>query len=207
MQKIAIMILVSMPWVLQGQQEISLYEGAVPNSLPTTITEKSELGNDGILRISHVTEPTLTVYRPPAGVANTGKAVVICPGGGYRILAMSHEGYDVAAALAKEGITAFVLKYRLPSDETMADKSIGPLQDAQRAIQWVREHADDWGINGDQIGIAGFSAGGHLASTLSTHYQQALVPNPRGTSLRPDFSLLVYPVISLTEGMTHGGSR
>lgn len=207
MQKIAMMILVSMPWVLQAQQEIPLYEGEVPNSRPAAIAEKADLGNDGILRVSDVTVPTLTVYPPPAGVANTGKAVVICPGGGYRILAMSHEGYDVAAALANEGITAFVLKYRLPSDETMADKSIGPLQDAQRAIQWVREHAADWGIKRDQIGIAGFSAGGHLASTLSTHYQQALVPNPHGTSLRPDFSLLVYPVISLRGGMTHGGSR
>lgn len=207
MYKIVIIMLLSMPLVSQGQQEIPLYDGKVPNSIPASIAEKLDLGNDGILRVSEVTAPTMMVYSPPAGVANSGKAVIICPGGGYRILAMSHEGYDVAVALAQEGITAFVLKYRLPNDETMADKSIGPLQDAQRAIQLVRERAAEWGVDPRQIGVAGFSAGGHLAATLSTYYQEALIANPRGTSLRPDFSVLVYPVISMTEETTHGGSR
>ena len=154
-----------------------------------------------------MTIPTLTAYFPAKDAVNTGKAVIICPGGGYSILAISHEGHDVAKLLAANGVAAFVLKYRLPKDEIMADKRIGPLQDAQRAMQLVRERASEWGIAQDHIGVAGFSAGGHLAATLSTHYSKAVVDNPKHTSLRPDFSLLLYPVISMQDGTTHGGSR
>src|SRR5690606_33873186 len=142
MFRIAVVMLFSVPLALQGQQVLALYDGAVPNSIPASVPEHADLGADGILRVSNVSTPTLTVYRPAAGT-NTGKAMIICPGGGYRILAMSHEGHDVAEALADAGITAFVLKYRLPSDEIMQDKSIGPLQDAQRAIQLVRERATE----------------------------------------------------------------
>ncbi|WP_245747446.1 alpha/beta hydrolase [Parapedobacter koreensis] len=190
-----------------GQTTINLYDGDVPNSKSFPLEETSATDDNGITRVTGVTLPTLTAYLPAAGVANTGKAVIICPGGGYSILAIGHEGHDVAKQLATNGIAAFVLKYRLPKDEIMEDKRIGPLQDAQRAIQLVRERAGEWGIARDKIGIAGFSAGGHLASTLSTHYAAALIDNPKGTSLRPDFSLLLYPVISMQEGMTHGGSR
>lgn len=207
MKKIAIFMCLSTPWLAQSQQEIPLYPDGVPNSKQSAVTEQAIAGDDGILRVSNVTDPTLTIFLPPDGVPHTGKGVVICPGGGYGILAMSHEGYDVAEAFAKEGVAAFVLKYRLPSDRIMEDKSIGPLQDAQRAMQLVRERAGEWGIKNGQVGIAGFSAGGHLASTLSTHYQDPLLPNPNGTSLRPDFSLLVYPVISMTDELTHRGSR
>ncbi len=201
------LILLAMTWCVSGQEVITLYENGVPNSKPFALEETSTVDDNGITRVTGVTEPTLTAYLPVAGATNTGKAVIICPGGGYSILAISHEGYDVAKQLAENGIAAFVLKYRLPKDEIMEDKRIGPLQDAQRAIQLVRERADEWGIAENQIGIAGFSAGGHLAATLSTHYLEAVITNPHGTSLRPDFSLLVYPVISLQEGMTHGGSR
>ena len=189
-----------------SQEKIALYSGEVPNSKPFALEEVHTTDDRGITRVTGVTAPTLTAYFPN-GVANTGKAVIICPGGGYSILAITHEGHDVAKLLAANGITAFVLKYRLPKDEIMADKRIGPLQDAQRAIQLVRERAAEWGIASDQIGIAGFSAGGHLAATLSTHYTDAVIANPAHTSLRPDFSLLIYPVISMQEGMTHGGSR
>ncbi|RQP14539.1 MAG: alpha/beta hydrolase [Parapedobacter sp.] len=190
-----------------GQTVINLYDDTVPNSKASSMEETSETDDNGITRVSGVTVPTLTAYFPKAGTPNTGKAIVICPGGGYAILAISHEGHDIAKLLAEHGIAAFVLKYRLPSDEIMVDKRIGPLQDAQRAIQLVREHADEWGIAKDKIGIAGSSAGGHLAATLSTHFQKAVIDNPKGTSLRPDFSLLLYPVISMQEGLTHGGSK
>ncbi len=192
---------------VNGQTVMDVYESEVPNSKPSQMEETSATDANGITRVSGVTIPTLTAYFPAKGAANTGKAVVICPGGGYSILAITHEGHDVAKQLAERGIAAFVLKYRLPSDEIMIDKRIGPLQDAQRAIQLVREKAAEWGIKADQIGIAGFSAGGHLASTLSTHYRDAFVENPMNVSLRPDFSLLLYPVISMQEGLTHGGSR
>lgn len=190
-----------------GQTVINLYDDTVPNSKPSAMEETLTTDANGISRVSGVTVPTLTAYFPKVGVTNTGKAIIICPGGGYSILAITHEGHDIAKLLAEHGITAFVLKYRLPSDEIMIDKRIGPLQDAQRAIQLVREHADEWGIAKDKVGIAGSSAGGHLASTLSTHYRKAVIDNPKRTSLRPDFSLLLYPVISMQEGLTHGGSK
>jgi acetyl esterase/lipase len=133
--------------------------------------------------------------------------VVVCPGGGYTHLAMTHEGTDVAKWLNSLGITAFLLKYRLPSDETMVDKTIGPLQDAQRAIQLVRERASAWGVDGGKVGILGFSAGGHLASTAGTHFLQTTIDNGAQVSLRPDFMVLLYPVISFSDSIGHMGSR
>lgn len=189
-----------------AQKVIPLYDGAIPNSKPTADEEKTEYGKDSILRISKVSRPTLTIYQPPKSIA-TDAAVIICPGGGYSILAASHEGYDVAKRFNEMGITAFVLKYRLPSDETMPNKEIGPLQDAQRAIQVVRQNAKKWNINPHHVGIMGFSAGGHLASTAGTHFQKAYIDNPKKTSLRPDFMILVYPVISFSDSVGHMGSR
>ncbi|MBO9594049.1 MAG: alpha/beta hydrolase [Niabella sp.] len=188
-----------------AQQEIPLYT-TVPNSIPAENLEKSVTGADGITRVSNVSEPSIAVYKAEGG---SGKhpAVIICPGGGYSILAISHEGMDVARAFNDMGITAFVLKYRLPDDRIMTDKSIGPLQDAERAIQWVREHAAEYNVNPHKIGIMGFSAGGHLASTLSTHYMEAVIPNRGKTALRPDFSILIYPVISFSDSLGHRGSR
>src|SRR5690606_9782626 len=186
-----------------GQEAINLYDGVVPNSKKSEVVETKTFNE--IERISNVTIPQIVAFFPDKS-KNTGKAVVIFPGGGYSILAIDHEGYAIAKRLNKEGITAFVVKYRLPSDETMEDKSIGPLQDAQRAIQVVRERADEWGISKNKIGIVGSSAGGHLASTLGTHYQKALIPNPNNVNLRPDFMLLLYPVISMDTTITHKGS-
>ena len=143
----------------------------------------------------------------PAAVNERKAAVIICPGGGYARLAASHEGSDVAKTFNEWGITAFVLKYRLPDDTIMIDKSIGPLQDAQRAIQLVRENAAKWNIDPSKIGIMGFSAGGHLAATASTHFSKAVIDNPYNISLRPDFSILGYPVISFTDSLAHMGSR
>ncbi|HEY4150352.1 MAG TPA: alpha/beta hydrolase [Chitinophagaceae bacterium] len=187
-------------------QDVLLYPDGIPNSKPAPNTETDVVAKNGRLSIARVSIPTLSIYLPDPTKAN-GTAIIICPGGGYTHLAASHEGIDVAKALNEWGITAFVLKYRLPNDSNNIDKSIAPLQDAQRAIQLVRQHAADWHINPRQVGIMGFSAGGHLASTAGTHFTKALIDNPGATDLRPDFMVLLYPVISLTDSLAHGGSR
>jgi acetyl esterase/lipase len=189
---------------LSAQEIIPLYD-KVPNSKPVSDREKSVL-TDGILRISKVSVPTMTIYKPISTNAKKS-AVIICPGGGYGILAASHEGSDVAKLFNEWGITAIVLKYRLPDDTIMIDKRIGPLQDAQRALQLVRENAVKWNIDPAKVGIMGFSAGGHLAATASTHFNKAVIDNANNISLRPDFSILIYPVISFTDSLTHMGSR
>jgi acetyl esterase/lipase len=183
-----------------GQTVMPLYPGKIPNAIagPDEETNKDQIARK-------VSKPTLTVYLPPAATA-TGTAIVVCPGGGYGVLVMEWEGSRIADELNKSGITAIVLKYRLPDEKIMTDKSIGPLQDAQQAIKTVREHAKEWKINTDKIGIMGFSAGGHLAATAGTHYDSTFIPNPEKTSLRPDFMVLVYPVISLMDKVGHKGS-
>jgi acetyl esterase/lipase len=184
------------------QTPIKLYPNGVPNSkkAPQSYVEK-----DDAQHAAMVTDPTLTPYFPEKGKAN-GTAIIICPGGGYARLSMANEGSAVAQQCIANGVTAFVLKYRLPSDEIMTDKAIGPLQDAERAIQMVRQHAVEWGINPNKVGIMGFSAGGHLASTLGTHFDKVLIENKQNISLRPDFMVLLYPVITFGE-LAHGGSR
>ena len=155
----------------KAQPVIPLYATEpIPNSKPAPDAEKIDSSANPVrYSYSKVSHPTLTVCLPPAG-KRTGTAVIVCPGGSYVHLAMTHEGTDVAAWLNSLGVTAFVLKYRLPSDETMVDKTIGPLQDAQRAIQVVRQRAGEWGVDPGKVGILGFSAGGHLASTAGTHF-------------------------------------
>jgi acetyl esterase/lipase len=189
-----------------AQEVISLYEKEVPNSKTIASREKSEMGKDDVLRISKVSIPSLTVFLPQKEKAN-GTAVIICPGGGYSYLSFNYEGTDVAKIFNGWGVTAFVLKYRLPDDSTMPQKEIGPLQDAQRAIQLVRMNAVKWKIKKDQVGIMGFSAGGHVASTAGTHFSQAVIDNKEVINLRPDFMILIYPVISFTDSLAHMGSR
>ncbi len=182
---------------------IPLYSGAVPNSKPAP--ENYVEPATKAFSTSKVTIPTITPYFPEKGKAN-GTAVIICPGGGYSGLAIKSEGYDVAQEFAKIGVTAFVLKYRLPSDLIMVDKTIGPLQDAEQAMLIVRSRAAEWGLNPAKIGIMGFSAGGHLASTLATHFDKVVIDNKSNVSLRPDFAILMYPVITFGE-KTHRGSK
>ncbi len=189
---------------IQAQQTFPLYPDAIPNSIPSPDKERSE--RDGLLRIFNVTRPTLTAFLPPAEKA-TGAAVIICPGGGYFILAAEHEGSDVARAFNEIGVAAFVLKYRLPEDSTMVNKTIGPLQDAQQAIRRVRAEAAKWNIEPDRIGILGFSAGGHLAATAGTHFANPVLPDATPASIRPDFMVLVYPVINFSGKIGHSGSR
>ncbi len=155
-------------------------------------------------RISHVHEPTIAVHLPPED-KSTGTAVVIAPGGGYGILAIDKEGHDVARWLNSLGVAGIVLKYRLGDYGHPA-----PLQDAQRALSTVRSRAAEWNIDPRRIGIMGFSAGGHLASTAGTHFHSgdSGAENPIDwAGNRPDFMILIYPVISMQEGLTHQGSR
>jgi acetyl esterase/lipase len=191
---------------LSAQQTIPLYEGAIPNSIPNNIKEETIKSGEEVTVYRNVSEPTLGVFLPAEGLS-TGTAVIICPGGGYFMETYKAEGTAIAGEFIKHGVTAFVLKYRLPSDLTMADKSIGPLQDAQQALKTVRMRANEWGINPDKLGIMGFSAGGHLASTAGTHFNRSYIPNDEEINLRPDFMILVYPVISMETELTHMGSR
>jgi len=190
----------------KAQQVIPLYLDKIPNSRPAANEELRTANGDVDSLTANVSIPTLSVFLPPKGLAN-GTAVIICPGGGYHVLLTKREGSDAARAFAKMGVTAFVLKYRLPSDKTMLDKSIGPLQDAQQAIKIVRQNAKEWNVDPNKIGILGFSAGGHLAATAGTHFKTPVVENGKGTSLRPDFMLLINPVISFSDKIGHIGSR
>jgi len=185
--------------------EMPLYKAAVPNSIAVPNKENTTTGTDGVTRIAKVSVPSITMYKP----ANAnGMAIIICPGGGYTILAIDKEGTKVAEEFNKWGITAFVLKYRLPDDSFNVDKSLAPLQDAQQAIRLVRSNAAQWGIDKNKIGIMGFSAGGHLASTAATHFNfKADTNNNDTTSARPDFAILLYPVISFDTTFGHIGSR
>ncbi|MBS1605110.1 MAG: alpha/beta hydrolase [Bacteroidetes bacterium] len=210
MKKITFLTLALFPFIMAtAQQELPLYgAGPIPNSKPGQDQEIKNPGSRGPwdYGLSKVSRPTLTVFLPEKGKA-TGMGIVVCPGGGYTHLAMGHEGLEIAHMLNENGIAAFVLKYRLPSDSTMVDKTIGPLQDAQRAIQLVRERAKEWGVDTARVGIMGFSAGGHLASTAGTHFQRTTIPNNSHVSLRPDFMILIYPVISFSDSIGHRGSR
>lgn len=151
-------------------------------------------------------EPRLTVFKPKRNLAK-GAAVIVCSGGSYGGRANSAEGGPACKKLMEAGITAFLLDYRIPKAEKMERKEIVPLTDAQRAIQYVREHAGQYKINPSRLGIMGFSAGGHLVSTVGTHFTRSELNNPKGTSLRPDFMVLVYPVISFADSLTHKISR
>lgn len=190
---------------LTAQDTVPLYPGEIPNSKHTAEEEKTDQG-DGRTFIRKITIPTISHF--PAREENaTGSAVIIFPGGGYESNSITHEGYDVAKKFNEIGVTAFVVKYRIPNDKTMPAKEIGPLQDAQMAIKTVRENAASYKVNPQQIGVMGFSAGGHLASTAGTHFKSAKITSEKRIDLRPDFMILVYPVISFQNDIAHKGSR
>lgn len=191
---------------VKAQQSIHLYSDSIPNSTNYTLQEVALLEGKKIKGYRNISIPEITVYLPDKEQSN-GAAVIICPGGGYSMETNLMESINIASPFIKNGITAFILKYRLPSDSIMKDKSIGPLQDAQQAIKLVRQHAAEWNIDTARIGIMGFSAGGHLASTLGTHFDSSFIPNRERINLRPDFMILIYPVISMTDKLTHIGSR
>ena len=193
--------------MLNAQESVSIWTKAIPNSIYNEdYKETFRLDDAGkATGIKNVTEPTLKIFL--ADNKNTNNtAVVICPGGGYGHLSYVKEGDNVAEWLNSFGISAFVLKYRLPSAIIMNDKTIGPLQDAQEAMRLLRRNAEKWHLDPTKIGIIGFSAGGHLAATVSTHYNEKVYESDT-TSARPDFSMLIYPVISMEDGITHQGSK
>jgi len=179
----------------------------IPNSIASD--EKEVHDYKDILRISKVQEPTIEVYLPTKKSA-TGQAMLIFPGGGYQILAYDWEGTDIAKFLNGKGIAGIVVKYRLPSSESQKDKHLVPLIDAQRAMRMVRANTKNFNIDANKIGILGFSAGGHLASTLGTHFNDKVYDPIDATdeqSARPDFMALGYAVVSFKQMFAHQGSR
>lgn len=186
MKRLFMMSLLAVSTVLSAQQstELKLWPNGAPNTNDITTDEQEPEKN----RISNVTVPTLTIY--PATQPN-GLAIIMCPGGGYTRLAMDHEGHDMAQWFNTQGITYAVLKYRMPNGHSDI-----PLSDAHQAIRLMREHAKEW--NFTKLGIMGASAGGHLASTAATHYT---------AETRPDFQILLYPVVSMNPTLTHKGSH
>ncbi|MFT4855288.1 MAG: acetyl esterase/lipase [Algoriphagus sp.] len=185
---------------------LPLWNGTPP--LQKEMDLKEEVVSEGIVRIGNVQIPTIEVYLPAKQIA-TGQAVVIFPGGGYSILAYDWEGTDFAKWLNSQGIAGIVVKYRLPKSASLTDPKEVPLMDAQRAIRLVRQNASGWNIDPTKVGIMGFSAGGHLASTLSTQYSHTVnrtMDAEDALSARPDFSILVYPVITFVNPAIHSGS-
>jgi len=181
------------------------------NSPPGSINDPSYVQDTifidgGRPRIRRVTDPELSVYFPNDNRTRRA-AVIICPGGSYTRLAIDHEGYDVAQWFSQNGVVGIVLMYRLPSGQIMKDKSIGPLQDAQEAIRIVRRKAREWNIDQNKIGIMGFSAGGHLAASASTLYEYKVYDPTDPVSARPDFSILIYGVLTMNNEFTHANSR
>lgn len=164
-----------------------------PPEVDTTKPTDNLIAGRRLVRLGNVSVPTLTLYKPKG--KNTGAAVLVFPGGGYSILAIDLEGTEVCDWLNSAGITCVLLKYRVPSSGPYP-KSDAALQDAQRSLGIVREHAKEWGIDPNRIGVLGFSAGAHLAAALSTHFDQRLYTPLDGAdklSCRPDFAVIVYP--------------
>ena len=170
----------------QQPVELPLWPDGAPNSSGLTGEEQETRPHF----VTNVTHPTLTVYHPEKP---NGMAIIMCPGGGYRGLGMDGEGYDMTPWFCGQGITYMVLKYRMPNGHWEV-----PVSDAEQAIRMVRQHAKEWNVNPYKVGLMGASAGGHLTATLATHYN---------SETRPDFQILLYPVISMVSGITHGGSR
>ena len=202
-QKLFFYFLLFMTSQLIAQNEvIELWDNGIPNTIKSE--DYQEFHDEKMDRIGNVSIPTVTVFIPEKP---NGTAVVICPGGGYQFLAINKEGYKTAEWFNSMGITAFVLKYRLPNDKIMENKTIGPLQDVQESVRFIRRNASKWNLNPTKIGILGYSAGGHLAASLSTKYDEIVYPKNDSISAKPNFSILIYPVISMTDEITHKGSK
>src|SRR5688572_4887002 len=184
-----------------NKREIKLWPNGVPGNEPKLEAEKdmtkdSEnlIAGKRLIRLGNVSEPSLTVYPAPKDKAHGG-AVLVCPGGGYHILALDLEGTEVCERLNEMGFTAILLKYRVPRRDGI-EKHAAPLQDAQRAMGIIRQHATEWRINPECIGVLGFSAGAHLAAVLSTGPQERTyekLDEADSLSSKPNFTVLIYP--------------
>jgi acetyl esterase/lipase len=194
------------PGISRGQtpQALDVWPSKPPGETGEIGAEKitEQKGPQGPIHIVHnVTKPTITIHRPPQD-KDTGTAVVICPGGGYNILAWDLEGEEVASWLNSIGVTGIVLKYRVPRRKDQPPH-LAPLMDAQRAMGLVRSHAKEWKINLERIGILGFSAGGHLAAAAATNFDKRAyepIDDIDKFSARPDFAVLVYPAYLTVKG-------
>ncbi len=187
----------ALPLASSAEESLPLWPEGVPGEADLEMAPESQedKANDGIWRVSNVSQPTLTFYPAPADT-NSGATVVVCPGGGYNILAISHEGTQVCEWLNSIGVNAALLKYRVPRRDGL-EKHHAPLQDAQRALSLVRQHAGKWKIDPDRVGILGFSAGGHLATMALTSGKAPRTykedPKIDATNCQPNFAILVYP--------------
>ena len=181
----SILFVVLLNYYSLAQEKMALYA-----EIPNATKSAEDLGEENV--------PVLYKYELPSAK----QAILVIPGGGYSHVAINHEGHEIAKAFNEQGYSAFVLYYRLPKDEYMKVRKIGPLQDAQRGMQYIKEHYDF-----DKVGVIGFSAGGHLAASLSNHFDDVKIDNKNATDLAPDFSVLVYPVISMEDEITHQGSK
>jgi len=183
-----------------------LYAGEIPNAIQAPDEESLRDPADPWPFYQNISRPTIAAYKP-AKQDPKRTAVVIFPGGGYRGVSILKEGYNVARAFNEMGVTAFVVKYRSPSDRHMKDKKTGPLQDAQQAVATVRRDAAKWNIDPARIGVMGFSAGGHLAATTGTQFKTPVLSQWSSADVRPDFLMLIYPVITFVDPAVHAGSR
>ncbi|HEX5483828.1 MAG TPA: alpha/beta hydrolase [Terriglobia bacterium] len=173
-------------------------KGNAKKERDTTTAKDPLVAGRRVIRLTNITDPALTIYKPSK---NTGTAIIVFPGGAYRILAMDLEGTEVCAWLNSIGVTGILLKYRVPPQPGVA-RYKAPLEDAQRAVGFVRDHARQWDINPNRIGVLGFSAGGNLAALLSNHFGERTykpVDSADQVSCRPDFALLIYPAYLVDE--------
>ncbi|MDP4207373.1 MAG: alpha/beta hydrolase [Bacteroidota bacterium] len=191
--------------IINAQQTMPLYPDSIPNCHNCDNHESFGGNTNGRKFLKNVTLPTLTVFLPEKPATNR-TAVIICPGGGYSSLSIEDGGFDAARELTKNGIVAIVLKYRTTGEKCISGYSIVPLQDVQQAIYQTRLNASKWQIDLHKVGLLGFSAGGHLSGMAATQYNSLQI-DAKGISLRPDFTILAYPVISFTDALTSRNSK
>lgn len=192
--------------MLKAQIEtVTLFPDGAPGVKTHQVVEHNVGRKDGLQRIKGITKPEMYVFLPQGADGET-PAVVICPGGGYSIVSIESEGYNIARWFQERGVAAFVLKYRLPIDEVFERKEEVALQDVQQSFNYIKTHAKRLNVDESKVGVMGFSAGGHLAACASVLYKTPLI-NASVEGLRPAFSILIYPVITFQDEYTHKGSR